>query len=252
LSDAGSATIKRYGILATIGEEALDKGLDDPVLAADVRLHVTQNPPTDRVRGLPYPGTFILDQQGRVKSRFFEDFYVERSTVSSMMLRLSAGLPSVAGTQISTEHLSLTTYPSDSAISVGNRIALALQVTPRPRMHVYAPGAKDYRVISLTLAPQPVIRTLPMQYPQSEIYHFKPLDERVPVYQKPFTLVQEVILEGNPQAQAALKGQESLTIHGTFEYQACDDKLCFNPVSLPLSWTLALKPLDTERPIPRP
>ena len=29
-----------------------------------------------------------------------------------------------------------------------------------------------------------------MSYPESEPYVFKPLNERVPVYQKPFTLVQ--------------------------------------------------------------
>jgi len=32
-------------------------------------------------------------------------------------------------------------------------------------------------------------------------------------------------------------------ITGTLEYQACDDKLCYNPTSVPLSWTVALTPL---------
>lgn len=29
--------------------------------------------------------------------------------------------------------------------------------------------------------------------------------------------------------------------------QACDDKICFNPQTVPLSWTVNLKPLDRER-----
>jgi hypothetical protein len=33
-----------------------------------------------------------------------------------------------------------------------------------------------------------------------------------------------------------------LTISGTLEYQACDDKICYNPVSLPLCWNLSLVP----------
>lgn len=102
--------------------------------------------------------------------------------------------------------------------------------------------------MTLTIEPQPFVRTPPVQYPPSEIYYFEPLNERVPVYQKAFTLLQEVTLEGHPQAQAALKGRESLTITGRLDYQACDDKICFNPVSVPLSWTLALRPLVTERP----
>ena len=71
------------------------------------------------------------------------------------------------------------------------------------------------------------------------------------MYEKPFTLVQEVILEGTPDAQAALRGKDSLTVTGTLDYQACDDKVCFNPASVPLTWTVSLRPLVRERPTGR-
>jgi hypothetical protein len=87
-------------------------------------------------------------------------------------------------------------------------------------MHVYAPGASGYRVITLTNAPQPFVRALPIPYPASEIYFFKPLNERVPVYQKPFTLLQEVVFEVSPAAQAAFRGRERVTLTGTLEYRA--------------------------------
>jgi hypothetical protein len=64
-------------------------------------------------------------------------------------------------------------------------------------------------------------------------------------------MVQEVILEGTPQAQAALRGKEALMLTGTLDYQACDDKQCFTPASIPVSWTLALRPLVRERPNPQ-
>ena len=92
------------------------------------------------------------------------------------------------------------------------------------------------------------MRVRPLRYPSSQIYFFRPLNERVPVYEKPFTLVQEVILEGQPEAQAALRGKDSLTLTGTLDYQACDDKVCFNPTSVPLTWTLSLRSLIRERP----
>ena len=69
----------------------------------------------------------------------------------------------------------------------------------------------------------------------------------MPVYRKPFTLLQEVIVEGTREAQAALKGKETVTLSGTLDYQACDDKVCFNPASVPFMWTLALRPLVFER-----
>jgi len=249
LSDQGSATIRRYGILNTVVADALGPNKDDPAVKADVQKYISIVNPSAMMQGIAFPGTFMLDRQGRVTSRFFEDFYIERNTVSSVLKRLGVGGEAVAGTNISTQHLELTTYPSDPAVAPGNRFAVVLEITPKPGMHVYAPGASNYRVVSVNIAEQPFVRTLaPPMYPPSEIYHFEPLDERVPVYQKPFTLVQEIVLEGDLQAQAAFKGKDSVTINATLDYQACDDKICYNPVSLPLSWTLQLRSLVMQRP----
>jgi hypothetical protein len=246
LSDLGSATIKQYGILNPLPALALGPGRDDPALKAEVQKYVTGGAVQARAVGIAFPGTFMLDRQGRVTSRFFEDYYVERNTVSSLLMKLGQGSASVTGTKASTPHLEITTYPSDAGVAPGNRFSIVLDAQPRPRMHVYAPGAKDYRVVSLNITPQPFVRLLPPAYPRSEIYFFKPLNERVPVYQKPFRLVQEVVLEGNPEAQAALRGKDTITLSGTLDYQACDDAICFNPVSLPLSWTVSLRELIRE------
>jgi peroxiredoxin len=249
LSDAGSKTIERYGILNTVVEEALGPDRDDPAVKADVSKYVAGSgtvPPM--MKGIAFPGTFVLDREGRVASRFFEDFYVERSTVAGILKRLDGRDRPVAGTRVSTEHLEVSTYPSDAAVAPGNRFSLALDIHPKRGMHLYAPGASAYRVISLSIVEQPFVRILPLKYPPSEMYLFKPLNERVPVYQKPFTLLQEIILEGQPSAQAAFKGKDSLTLDGTLDYQACDDRLCFNPASIPLSWTVSLRPLVLQRP----
>src|SRR5262249_22226201 len=151
----------------------------------------------------------------------------------SILMRAGFG-PAVQGTKISTRHLEVATYPSDSAIAPGNRITLALEVAPRRGIHVYAPGASTYRAIAVKLESQPLITALPIKYPAPRIYFFRPLNERVPVYTEPFTLLQDIELEGTPQAQASLKGKDSLIVSGALEYQACDDKVCFNPESIPL------------------
>jgi hypothetical protein len=58
---------------------------------------------------------------------------------------------------------------------------------------------------------------------------------------------------GPTAAQQALRGNENVTVKGTLEYQACNEKECFNPVSVPLSWTMKLRPLIVERPLqPKP
>ena len=59
--------------------------------------------------GIAFPGTFMLDCQGRVTSRHFEDYYIERSTVSSIMMRLGGKAAAVAGSKISTGQFDITT-----------------------------------------------------------------------------------------------------------------------------------------------
>jgi len=250
LSDVGSATIRQYGILNTVIEEALGPNGNDPAVLADLQRYVTANQAAERHRGIPFPGTFMLDRQGRVTARFFEDYYWERNTVSNIMLRAGAAGTPVQATQASTQHLDVTAYPSDASVAPGTRFSLVLDVTPKPGMHVYAPGATQYRVITVNITPQPHIRTMPMRYPASEIYHFVPLNERVPVYQKPFTLFVELVPEATAEARKTMSGKNELVLTGTLEYQACDDKICYNPVFLPLSWRVALTPNVPGAPQP--
>jgi hypothetical protein len=66
----------------------------------------------------------------------------------------------------------------------------------------------------------------------------------VPVYQQPFTLLQEVLVEASSEAQVELAKLDALTLTGTFDYQACDDAICYNPESVPLSFTLDLTERD--------
>jgi hypothetical protein len=112
---------------------------------------------------------------------------------------------------------------------------------------VYAPGAKDYRSITFHIDDNPILAARALQYPAPEIYHFVPLDERVPVFQTPFRLVNSMAVSPSPRARPALRGVDTVTIAGTLEYQACDDRLCFTPRSIPVSYTVQLRQLDTER-----
>src|SRR6266581_206807 len=108
LSDPGSSTIKRYGILNTVAEEALGPNGKDPQVIAQVKVYVSANGATERVRGIPFPGTFIVDRGGRVKARFFEESYTVRNTVSNIRVKLNDAAAPVTGTRIASQHLDVT------------------------------------------------------------------------------------------------------------------------------------------------
>ncbi len=222
LSDAGSATIKQYGILNTTVPE------------------------TNPVYGYPFPGTFVVDRQGVVTSRIFEDTYQERDTLASVLVRLGRKVTAPA-TKTSAPHLEVTSFLTDQVAAPGTHFSVVLDVKPGRRIHVYAPGVRDYKPIALTVQPQPGLIITPLQYPKAEDYFFRPLNEHVSVYRKPFRLVQDVTLDPSREAAATLRGLKTLTITARLDYQACDDKLCFPPQSVPLAWTINVRPLDLER-----
>ena len=246
LSDEDSTVITAFGILNTVAAEAIGASQDDPDVVADVQKYVAVRGAGPMMVGTPFPGTFMLDAKGRVESRFFEEFYRERNTTANVMLKLGIGLSRVAAIEGSSAQLEFTAFPSNSTVSAGSRFSIAVDVRPNPGMHVYAPGAEamGYRVIGLNLDANSNVRYVPVDYPASEIYHFKPLDEFVPVYQRPFRLLQEVVVEASSEAQDSLAELDALTLTGSFNYQACDDEICYLPETVPLSFTLDLADRD--------
>jgi hypothetical protein len=122
-----------------------------------------------------------------------------------------------------TAHLSVDASAAPLAVAAGGTVTLSFEVTPKPDIHVYAPGKHDYQVVSLDVTPQPWLKAGATKYPASEIYDFKPLNEKVEVYSKPFRLTREVTILSTPEAKKALAGQASVTIAATLAYQACED-----------------------------
>jgi peroxiredoxin len=220
LSDPGSAIIKRYGILNTTVPRS-----------------------TPQTYGVPFPGTFMVNPQGVVTSRFFEPAYQERTTAGSILVRLGNNVD-VPATNVTSPQIEITAFASDAAVAPGAHFSLALDLRPSPGVHVYAPGVKNYIPIALSLQAQPGVVIGKAQFPQPELYHFEPLDEYVQVFQRPFRIVQDVSIDASAAARAASKDPAALTIKGELTYQACDDRICFLPQSVPLAWTIGLKPLD--------
>jgi len=139
-----------------------------------------------------------------------------------------------------TMHLTVNTSISDTEVSAGETLSVTFDVTPKRSMHVYAPGKHDYQVIAVKLDPQPWMKVAPTSYPPSEIYHFKELDEKVETYGKPFKLVQDVTILTTAAAKKALAASP-IKLSGTLQYQACDDKVCYAPTKVPVSFDLTVK-----------
>jgi DsbC/DsbD-like thiol-disulfide interchange protein len=136
-------------------------------------------------------------------------------------------------------HLSFTAAMTPDVVKPGGRLSLTVNVTPKRRMHVYAPGTK-YRAVTVALDRHPSLKPSKATYPKPSIYLFKPLKEQVLVYSDPFTLTMNIQVGTAPPKAAPLK------ITGTLSYQACDDRVCYLPESVPLQWTIPMKQIPVK------
>ena len=125
---------------------------------------------------------------------------------------------------------------SAEVVAPGDQFELVLDLTPSAGIHVYAPEVRNYRPIVLSVATR---RGLSMvgapRYPVAESYYYAPLKETVPVYQKPFRVVQVVSVD------RSFTPGSLVTIDGVLTYQACDDRLCYPPRKVPVTWTVRMK-----------
>jgi hypothetical protein len=221
LSDSGSKIIRDFGILNV------------------------QAPPGPFF-GIPYPGTFILDRNGVVVQKYFEDDYKQRYTASDILAKQYNAPVAVtsndaaARSTIQAKHLRLSASAGLSAVHVGQRIALVLDIDLPRDVHVYAPGVQGYIPIDFTITASDAVKPLPAVYPASKTMHLKAINETVPVYTGQFRILREVTMGSSlPEGE--------LTIEGSFRYQACDSRECFIPETVPLKWVLKVEPLDRVR-----
>ena len=156
------------------------------------------------------------------------------------LLIAGAGLANGAARAISksTRHLAFTATLAPDIVTPGTKMSLAVDVKPKNGIHVYAPGT-TYRPIAIAIEPNPALKVEHVIYPPPVSYLFKPLNESVLVYERPFRLTLGMTVAGTPAQLAALTASR-LIITGQLTYQACDATVCYLPVSMPLEWSVTI------------
>ena len=155
-----------------------------------------------------------------------------------LALAVSGGVPPGAAADIivarNTRHLSFTASLSPDVVRSGGKLSLVVNIVPKKKMHVYAPGTQ-YRPVTVMLNKSAWLKPGKTDYPKPSLYHFKPLKEQVLVYSEPFKLTTPIAIGTIPARMKQVK------ISGTLSYQACDDRVCYLPESVPLEWVVPVR-----------
>jgi len=147
-----------------------------------------------------------------------------------------------------TAHLKLRYGASEATVRPGNVITLVLEIELKPGMHVYAPGVQStYIPIRWSMNSSKSWLAHEASYPASRILHLEAIDEKVPVYENRIRLTRDVTIGQGSEIRPALDADKRLKVDGSFRYQACDDKVCYTPVTLALEWSFATDNHDSQR-----
>src|SRR5262249_51764813 len=138
--------------------------------------------------------------------------------------------------EIEGKHLRLALTQSLDSVPAGGKVTLSAQVKLPPGMHVYAPPIEPpYRPIKLSIESPKGVKVSTVRYPEGKKLHLQAIDDTVPVLEGSFTLEADAVV-----LRTARPGDT--VINGTLNYQTCDDKICYLPVTLPVSWTVKVTP----------
>ena len=122
----------------------------------------------------------------------------------------------------------------------GARATLVAEIVPAPKMHVYAPGQREYLSIELTLPASPDYKAAPPVFPPPKALYLEPIKTTVQVFDAPFRITQVITLARTPALQRRAAAGDSIIVIGTLRYQACDDLVCYRPDTAALSWPVPL------------
>jgi hypothetical protein len=226
LSDAGSKVIRALGLF------------NEHVYAHHAVYGIPQQ---DHHWGVPYPGSFLLDEQGYVVQKRFAQSYRERETGVGM-LEQGFGIKSAvhgAEARAQTEGVEICAYLDSSTYRFFQRLWLTVELTIAPGLHVYGqPIPAGFMPLAIEVTPISGVVVGTSRFPPPHPYKLDGLDEDLFVYEGQVTVSVPLtfIQEGDEQ-----------TVHVTIRHQACSATDCLRPSAITLS--LSVQEADLiERP----
>jgi peroxiredoxin len=212
LADVGSRTIRRLGLL-------------NRHLVESAALYGKDVKPHDH--GLPYPGTFGLDRDGRVVSKHFEPSYRVRPSPLDLLAAVGAAPPGAAVEAVAeTEHVRVRAWAGQAFYHPYERIRIELEIAIAPGLHVYGrPIPPGYVPLTVEVEPFDGLVAEAVRLPLPRPFRVEGLDEAF------------VVHEGTVRAAVDVEVHRpagDIAIGLAIRHQACSETVCHPPATVAL------------------
>jgi hypothetical protein len=178
-----------------------------------------------------HPGWYVLDARGVIVAKYPDDEAGGHFTPAAVLVRQFGWTPPEPAVEVEGKQLTAKAGASNATVAPGERVALMLDIDLQPDMHVYAPGVDGYIPIDWKMQDSQTAAVHPAIFPRSQKLFLKAINETVPAYRNHFRLTRDITI-GRP-----IDGSGKFTVPGSLRYQACDDRVCYIPQELHLTWT---------------
>jgi len=224
LSDEGSRVIRSLELLNThLEAQAAHYG----------------RPVEEHHRGVPYPGTFTLDERGVVVAKRFEQSYRVRPQAAALLEDRITPDHAGSGVRVTARphEIAVTAWISQATYRPYQRLDLRLDLAIGPGLHVYGQPVPDgYTPLSVEIDPIEALEVAAQQWPEPRPFQVADLDERFVVY------------EGAVRGTVPLffaRHLGSVELVARLRYQACSADECYPPSEVVLR--LSLEGLENVR-----
>jgi hypothetical protein len=181
----------------------------------------------------PGSGWIVLDTKSIVVAQYDPSY-----TFAAILVHQFGWTPAEPPATVEGKQLTAMAGASNTTVAPGERVALILDVDLQPNMHVYAPGVGGgYISIDWKMQDSPAAAVHPAIFPRSKKLYLKAIGETVPAYRGHFRLTRDITIPPEDQLRHALDGSGRFSVPGSLRYQACDDRVCYIPQELHLTWT---------------
>ncbi len=225
LSDEGSRTIRALGLLNEHAEE-------------QVRFYGVA--PRDEHQGIPYSGLLLLDADGTVVDKQFEQSYRHRP-VATLVLDEVLGVAEpapAASARAEASGLQVVAWLDAPAYRPYQKLRLHLALHVEPGLHVYAsPTPEGFTPLTVEIAPRAGLSVWPLVAPTPQPFGVAGLEETFLVYEGMF----RVSLPFSIDVAAG-----AVTLDVRVRYQTCSATECHPPATLALTLPLAGEDLIRE------
>jgi peroxiredoxin len=228
LSDQGSEVIRRFGILNT--QIAPDDPMRHPVTGQSFY-------------GIPYPGTYITDENGVVVEKSFFQQYEKRVSAGTILDRALGRVmvhDEAPHEEARDRMATVSAFLSDDTLRLDVAATLYVRIAMDEGFHVYGePLPEGFIPTTVEVGPVAGLEIGAPEYPATHGREFPELGVTLPVYDATADVAVEVTakapLFGGRGTEAKDGAAKMVRIPVEVTYQACSETVCHRPRTVELS-----------------